>query len=239
MSLNIDLTTIIAISAAVLAAVAIVITLIKYAKVKNYLSDTRSQNGFDSYDGNIRSEIVDVVQNSMTLKQSLSAQQPQTRTIVQKAELSTENFNAIVETVLLAVEEKMAKKQLAVVAEQPAAKPKEATEQTTEEKPIEKPSIVYKYATSYDIKKRTFYNVEDRPSEDTIYELSINADNGNFGTFTIYKHAYKKVTECQDFLEGACDVSGSGAIIQIVEQGQIAMEGGKWTVEKPLEMKFV
>lgn len=234
-----DFSTIIAIAAAVLSVVAIVITLIKYAKVKNYLTDMRSQNGFDSYDGNIRSEIVDVVKNSMTLKQALSAHQPQVRTIVQKTELSTENFNTIVETVLFAVEEKMAKKQTAVVTEQPIAKQEETKNPEIEERPVERPSIVYKYATSYDIKKKTFYKVEDRPSEDTIYELSINAYSGNSGYFTIYKYAYKKVTECQDFLEGACDVSGSGANIRIVEQGLIAMEGGKWTVERPLEMKFV
>ena len=237
--MNIDISTIIAIVAAVIAVAAIVITLISTTKLKDYLSDSDSKHGFGSRNGDIREEIIDVVQHSMRIQQALTTNQTPAKTIVQKAELSTENFNAIVDTVIIALEEKLSKNNnqpfsdiLVSPVEEPIATPEE-------EKPADMPVYTYKYATSYDVKKKTFYKVEERPSDDTIYELAIDSEVGNAGLFTIYKYAYKKVTECQDFLEGACDVSGAGVNIQIIEKGSVSLEDGKWTVDKPLEMKFV
>lgn len=133
-----------------------------------------------------------------------------------KEEMSTENFNAIVETVMVGIESKLAKM-----------------------KEVEKKKLVYKYASAYDVSKTTFYKVEDRPSDETIFELAIDGENENTGTITVYKHAYKKVTEVRDFLDGACNVSGSGVNIQIDKEGIISLEGGKWRVEQPMEVKFI
>ena len=234
-----DISTIIAIIAAVVAVAAIVLTLILTTKLKNYLSDSESKHGFGSRNGDIREEIIDVVQHSMRIQQALSTNQAPAKTIVQKTELSTENFNAIVDTVVLALEEKLSKKKNQAPNEASVPPEDEQIIAAEEDKPAEKPVFTYKYATSYDVKKKTFYKVEERPSDDTIYELAINSESENAGLFTIYKYAYKKVTECQDFLEGACDVSGAGVNIQIIEKGSVSLEDGKWTVDKPLEMKFV
>lgn len=233
--MTIDMSTIIAIVAAIIAVAAIVIALISTTKLKDYLSDSESKHGFGSQNGDIREEIIDVVQHSMRVRQALTANQTPGKTIIQKAELSTDNFNAIIDTVLLALEEKLSKNSSQSNSETPVASTKEQVSNAEEEKPV----YTYKYATSYDVKKKTFYKVEERPSDDTIYELAINSESGNAGLFTIYKYAYKKVTECQDFLEGACDVSGAGVNIQIIEKGSVSLEEGKWTVDKPLEMKFV
>lgn len=133
-----------------------------------------------------------------------------------KEEMSTENFNAIVETVMVGIESKLAKM-----------------------KEVEKKKLVYKYASAYDVSKKTFYKVEDRPSDETIFELAIDGENENTGTITVYKYAYKKVTEVRDFLDGACNVSGSGVNIQIDKEGIISLEGGKWRVEQPMAVKFI
>lgn len=233
--MSIDISIILAIVAAVIAVAAIVIALISTTKLKDYLSDSESKHGFGSRNGDIREEIIDVVQHSMRIQQALTTNQTPVKTIIQKAELSTENFNAIIDTVLLALEEKLSMNSSQSDSETPVASVEEQVTNAEAERPV----YTYKYATSYDVKKKTFYKVEERPSEDTIYELAIDSKSENTGLFTIYKHAYKKVNECQDFLEGACDVSGAGVNIQIIEKGSVSLDEGKWTVEKPLEMKFV
>ena len=189
--MNIDMSTIIAIVAAVIAVAAIVIALISTTKIKEYLSDSESKHGFGSRNGDIREEIIDVVQHSMRIQQALTTNQTPAKTIVQKTELSTENFNAIVDTVILALEEKLSKNSAQPINE---TRISPAEEQTPEgEKPVEEPVYIYKYATSYDVKKKTFYKVEERPSDDTIYELAINSEAVNEGFFTIYKHYFIQI----------------------------------------------
>ncbi len=156
-----------------------------------------------------------------------------------KEEMSTENFNAIVETVMVGIESKLAKMKEIELASAPAVEFKTVKTPTYINPEVEKKKLVYKYASAYDVSKKTFYKVEDRPSDETIFELAIDGENENTGTITVYKHAYKKVTEVRDFLDGACNVSGSGVNIQIDKEGIISLEGGKWRVEQPMEVKFI
>lgn len=153
--------------------------------------------------------------------------------------MSTENFNAIVETVMVGIESKLAKMKEIEPASAPAVEFKTVKTPTYINPEVEKKKLVYKYASAYDVSKKTFYKVEDRPSDETIFELAIDGENENTGTITVYKHAYKKVTEVRDFLDGACNVSGSGVNIQIDKEGIISLEEGKWRVEQPMEVKFI
>lgn len=199
------LPTILAIIAIVIGIFAIVLAVLLYGKLRSMLD---------------KDELREFIVRSVRKDDRIRLEVKQiAKTVVPapvKEEMSTENFNAIVETVMVGIESKLAKM-----------------------KEVEKKKLVYKYASAYDVSKTTFYKVEDRPSDETIFELAIDGENENTGTITVYKHAYKKVTEVRDFLDGACNVSGSGVNIQIDKEGIISLEGGKWRVEQPMEVKFI
>lgn len=199
------LPTILAIIAIVIGIFAIVLAVLLYGKLRSMLD---------------KDELREFIVRSVRKDDRIRLEVKQiAKTVVPapvKEEMSTENFNAIVETVMVGIESKLAKM-----------------------KEVEKKKLVYKYASAYDVSKKTFYKVEDRPSDETIFELAIDGENENTGTITVYKHAYKKVTEVRDFLDGACNVSGSGVNIQIDKEGIISLEGGKWRVEQPMEVKFI
>lgn len=156
-----------------------------------------------------------------------------------KAEMSTDIFNAIVDTVMVGVESKLEKMKAETPAPAPAVEFKAVKTPTYITPEIEKKKVINKYASAYDVEKKTFYKVEDRPSEETVFEFAIDGENENSGTMTVYKHAYDKVGKVRDFLDGACNVSGSGVNIQIEKEGIISFEGGKWRVEQPMEVKFI
>lgn len=199
------LPTILAIIAIVIGIFAIVLAVLLYGKLRSMLD---------------KDELREFIVRSVRKDDRIRLEVKQiAKTVVPapvKEEMSTENFNAIVETVMVGIESKLAKM-----------------------KEVEKKKLVYKYASAYDVSKKTFYKVEDRPSDETIFELAIDGENENTGTITVYKYAYKKVTEVRDFLDGTCNVSGSGVNIQIDKEGIISLEGGKWRVEQPMEVKFI
>ena len=214
-----SLVTILAIIAIVIGVFAIVLAVLLYGKLKSML-DKDELREFIRKDERIRLEIKEIARKAVPAQA--------------KAEMSTENFNAIVDKVMVSVESKLEKMKAEVLAPVPAV---ETPTYITPE--IEKKKVIYKYASAYDVEKKTFYKVEDRPSEETVFEFAIDGENENSGTMTVYKHAYGKVAEVRDFLDGACNVSGSGVNIQIEKEGIISFEGGKWRVEQPMEVKFI
>lgn len=218
------LPTILAIIAIVIGIFAIVLAVLLYGKLRSMLDKDE-----------LREFIVRSVRKDdrirLEVKQIAKTVVPATV----KEEMSTENFNAIVE----GIESKLAKMKEIELASAPAVEFKTVKTPTYINPEVEKKKLVYKYASAYDVSKKTFYKVEDRPSDETIFELAIDGENENTGTITVYKHAYKKVTEVRDFLDGACNVSGSGVNIQIDKEGIISLEGGKWRVEQPMEVKFI
>lgn len=218
------LPTILAIIAIVIGIFAIVLAVLLYGKLRSMLD---------------KDELREFIVRSVRKDDRIRLEVKQiAKTVVPapvKEEMSTENFNAIVE----GIESKLAKMKEIELASAPAVEFKTVKTPTYINPEVEKKKLVYKYASAYDVSKKTFYKVEDRPSDETIFELAIDGENENTGTITVYKHAYKKVTEVRDFLDGACNVSGSGVNIQIDKEGIISLEGGKWRVEQPMEVKFI
>lgn len=218
------LPTILAIIAIVIGIFAIVLAVLLYGKLRSMLD---------------KDELREFIVRSVRKDDRIWLEVKQiAKTVVPapvKEEMSTENFNAIVE----GIESKLAKMKEIELASAPAVEFKTVKTPTYINPEVEKKKLVYKYASAYDVSKKTFYKVEDRPSDETIFELAIDGENENTGTITVYKHAYKKVTEVRDFLDGACNVSGSGVNIQIDKEGIISLEGGKWRVEQPMEVKFI
>ena len=207
---------------------AIVFTFVLYSKIRHYL-----------FDGELKNDIVITVLRSSRIKQEYKRQGPENRPIPAKVELSTENFNFVVDTVIQTIENNWSKRQ----AMKPAVPHVDNTQAIgIQKEPAADSStrdVTNKYASAYDVKRNTFYKVEDRPSDETIYELTFGADIEGSCSFTIYRHAYKKVTEVKDFLDGACHVAGSGSTIQIKKTGTLTYESGKWSVEQPLEVVFI
>ena len=218
------LPTILAIIAIVIGIFAIVLAVLLYGKLRSMLD---------------KDELREFIVRSVRKDERIRLEVKQiAKTVVPapvKEEMSTENFNAIVE----GIESKLAKMKEIELASAPAVEFKTVKTPTYINPEVEKKKLVYKYASAYDVSKKTFYKVEDRPSDETIFELAIDGENENTGTITVYKHAYKKVTEVRDFLDGACNVSGSGVNIQIDKEGIISLEEGKWRVEQPMEVKFI
>lgn len=219
------LPTILAIIAIVIGIFAIVLAVLLYGKLRSMLDKDE-----------LREFIVGSLRRDDRIRLAVKQIAKTVVPAPAKEEMSTENFNAIVETV---IESKLAKMKEIELASAPAVEFKTVKTPTYINPEVEKKKLVYKYASAYDVSKTTFYKVEDRPSDETIFELAIDGENENTGTITVYKHAYKKVTEVRDFLDGACNVSGSGVNIQIDKEGIISLEGGKWRVEQPMEVKFI
>lgn len=196
---------------------AVVLNIISYRKIKRYLTDRKTDDGLDS-DGNIRDEIVTVVLGSSRVREGLPKPQAVSEPDQKSDGISTETFNFIVETVLDEVNRKCAQKRY-----EPTLPMKETG---------------CKYAEAYDLEAGKFYHIDTYPTDTTIYKLDLDEVAGD-GTFTLYKGAYKKVSECRDFLEGACEVSGDGVTVEIISIGKLSLENGKWAIVKPLEVKFV
>lgn len=215
------LPTILAIIAIVIGIFAIVLAVLLYGKLRSMLD---------------KDELREFIVRSLRRDDRIRLEVKQ---IAKTVEMSTENFNAIVETVMVCIESKLVKMKETETSPTPSVEFKTVITPTYINPEVEKKKLIYKYASAYDVAKKTFYKVEDRPSDETIFELAIDGENENTGTITVYKHAYKKVTEVRDFLDGACSVSGSGVNIQIDKEGIISLEGGKWRVEQPMEVKFI
>ena len=206
---------IIAGTAILISILSIIHNFVFHGKVKRYLSDKNTDNGIDGR-GTIRDEIVSVVLGSSRVRSTLPKPQVIHETVQATNEISTETFNFIVETVLAEVTKKQPTEELAQQLEENYEK---------------------KYADAYDSNSGSFYSVDKYPTDSTVYELCIDPSTGD-GTFTVCKTAYNRVTECRDYLEGASEVSGSGVAIHIVSEGKISYENGKYTVIKPLEIRF-
>lgn len=249
--------TILAIAALVAALIAGYFAISAYntgEKIKRYLRDINSGEGFTSSDGqsSIRDEIVAVVKESRRLESHQNTPQKQTS---QQVELSTENFNMIVEAVLTALEDNKKKaatadvcaKSVSEKVAKPAAEalPADATqaeepvESDNKAMPEKKAPAEILYASAYNAEKRAFYKIEKAPFDGVIYEIAVDADDLSKGTLNVYPGAFDTVVQCRDFLDFCCETSGSGPNIETQEPGTVINSNGNWQIENKLKVKFV
>lgn len=223
---------------------ALIACFILYNKVRRYLSDYKSGHGFGSRRSTIRDEIIDVCDNSSRFANFIKQGPPKPES---RSELSTEQRNMIEKSLQRALDEKVEK--IRIDLEKQLENLKEASEvpqphkavSGEEEVPPAEPEkkYIYRYAEAYDTDNKTFYEVTTSPSADTIYEFKIEEDNPSKGTFQVFGKSIAKVLECRDFIEGCCDVSGSGNHdIVTINAGQLYMDGYIWRVEKKLAIRF-
>lgn len=249
--------TIIAIIALVVALIAGYFAITSFStseKIKSYLRDIASGEGFSSSEGHssIREEIVAVVKESRRLESHQNAAQKQAP---KQVELSTENFNMIVEAVLTALEDKKKKaapadvsakstsenvdKPAAEAHTDDAAKAEEPVEPDNKAMPEKKAPAEILYASAYNAEKRAFYKIGKAPFDGVIYEIAVDADDLSKGTLNVYPGAFDTVVQCRDFLDFCCETSGSGSNIETQEPGTVINSNGNWQIENKLKVKFV
>lgn len=112
----------------------------------------------------------------------------------------------------------------------------------TEQHPTKPSDIEHSvYASAYDHDGNKFFAIESSPSQKTIYEITYFESNPDVGYFTICKDVEKKVVECRDHLDTACEMEGRGKRIDwdSVTPGKVRRKDNNWVVETPLTGKFI
>lgn len=217
--INWDMT--IAIAALIIAIIAVIVAFSLYLKLKWFIMDGCANDNYGKKPRNMRDLIATTVMDSTRINNFIGKVNGGGRNI----EISTVLFNEIVETVLRKVEKRMA--QSVVVHEPP-----QQVSPTINVNPMKL------YATSYNATNETFYEVNKQPSDQTIFEISVNPQNPSDGCFEVYRNAYEMVAECKDFLEYCCEVEGSGTSLHTVEIGKVTLNAGVWVVTKKLKVRF-
>lgn len=211
----------IAIAALIIAIIAVIVTFSLYLKLKWFIMDGCANDSYGQKPRNMRDLIATTVMDSTRINNFIGKVNGGGRNI----EISTIQFNEIVETVLRKVEKRMA--QSVVMHEPPQQVP-----------PTMNVNPMKLYATSYNATNETFYEVNKQPSDQTIFEISVNPQRPNEGCFEVYRNAYEMVAECKDFLEYCCEVEGSGSSLHTVEIGRVTLNAGVWVVTKKLKVRF-
>lgn len=217
--INWDMT--IAIAALIIAIIAVIVAFSLYLKLKWFIMDGCANDSYGQKPRNMRDLIATTVMESTRIHNFIARVNGGSR----NGEISTMLFNDIVETVLRKVEKRMTQPVAMQVTPQQVS-------QTTNANPMKL------YATSYNAANETFYEVNKQPSDQTIFEISVNPHNPNEGSFEVYRNAYEMVAECKDFLEYCCEVEGSGSSLHTVEIGKVTLNAGVWVVAKKLKVRF-
>jgi len=219
---------IIAIAALVVAVIAVILAVIFYLKIKWYVADGCIEDNYGRKPNNIKELIVAAVTNSSRVdnyimgkyRESIAASrnnhsQPE-------GGISTAMFNDIVENAA-----RLAMKKLSSSSTYPTTtvRSNNGTKQVL-------------YASSYNQTEGTFYEIGSMPSDQTIFEIILNPNNPNEGSFEVYNAAHEKVLGCKDFLEYCCEVEGNGMHLQTISSGVVKCRGGVWIVESKLKIKF-
>lgn len=121
---------------------------------------------------------------------------------------------------------------------QESLKPKIEEVIVKEEKPSFLGHTLKLYATAYDSESKCFFNVDKKPTADTIFEITINPHNELEAYLDLYAGAIDKIIDCKDFLIGCCEQIGYGNKMEILERGELLLEEGIWKVVKMLKIKF-
>lgn len=223
-------TLIIACLALVVALFAVVIALLFYFKVKSFIFDCNIRDNYDRKPQDIRTLIEAAVTDSPSISNYIMGKYREAihanknRPSSNGEMISTEMYNDIIANVISQVEKRMGLKNCSLNN----AHAQHSTNASTQKL----------YATSYDAANETFYEVNRQPSEQTIFEIILNAQNPNEGLFEVYPNAQEKVAECKDFLEYCCDVEGSGTTMQTIAVGKVTRRSDKWVVASKLKIRF-
>lgn len=220
----------IAVIALVIAIIAILLAVFFYLKLKWYTTDNSIEDNYGQKPRHIKDLIVAQVVNSTRInnyimgkyREAIAASRLHSQN--SNGEISTMMYNDIVENVVRQVEKRMSH---SMISQQPNAVMHTANGNAQK-----------MYATSYNASNETFYEVNRQPSEQTIFEITINQNNPNEGKFEVYRNAYEMVAECKDFLEYCCEVEGSGTSLQTIETGQVTLDEDVWVVTKKLKVRF-
>ena len=113
----------------------------------------------------------------------------------------------------------------------PAPKPVEMEQEVKqEEKDIKTPITLY--TGSYITGK--FRIVTSIPDDKTIFTINADSEEAVEGVLDIDVNAYNKVAQTPDFLEIACNLSGSGTQLKVIKKGVVIKENGEWVVREPI-----
>ena len=220
---------IIAIAALIIAVIAVILVVLLYLKIKRYIADGCIEGNYGRKPHNIKELIVAAVTNSSHVDNYIMGKYREcivaSRNNHSQPEggLSTTMYNDIVENAA-----RLVMKKLSLGG---------ATYPTTAVRSSQGTKQVL-YASSYNQSEGTFYEIGSMPSDQTIFEIIINSNNPNEGSFEVYNAAYEKVLGCKDFLEYCCEVEGNGMHLQTISSGVVKCRGGVWIVESKLKIKF-
>lgn len=113
----------------------------------------------------------------------------------------------------------------------PAPKPVEVVQETKQEvKDTNNPITLY--TGSYFTGK--FRVVTTIPDDKTIFTINADSEEAVEGVLDIDRNAYNKVAQTPDFIENACNLSGSGTQLKVIKKGVVIKENGEWVVKEPI-----
>lgn len=120
---------------------------------------------------------------------------------------------------------------------QPVKKEPESLVKQVSEQPKENndTSVTF-YTGSY--KTGSFLHITTTPDEKTIFTIDADSAESSEGVLDIDVNAYNKIAQTPEFLEGACDCSGSGSRVVVLEKGVVVKENGVWIVKNPIVAEF-
>lgn len=117
----------------------------------------------------------------------------------------------------------------------PAPKPVEVvqeTKQEVKEEIKEANNPITLYTGSYFTGK--FRVVTTIPDDKTIFTINAESEEAVEGVLDIDRNAYNKVAQTPDFIENACNLSGSGTQLKVIKKGVVIKENGEWVVKEPI-----
>lgn len=113
-------------------------------------------------------------------------------------------------------------------------------DEINEKQPSSPFSSVFKYyAGAFNIDGAAFYSVKDAPTEKTLFVLSASSKNDLEAEVEIYPDAIDKILGCKDLLDGVCDYSGSGSVLNVEKKGRAILKDNDWRIDQKMIIKFV
>lgn len=113
----------------------------------------------------------------------------------------------------------------------PVPKPVEVVQEVKQEEKEFKTPITL-YTGSYITGK--FRVVTTIPDDKTIFTINADSEDAVEGVLDIDINAYNKVAQTPDFIEIACNLSGSGTQLKVIKKGIVIKENGEWVVKEPI-----
>lgn len=113
-------------------------------------------------------------------------------------------------------------------------------DEINEKQPSSPFSSVFKYyAGAFNNDGAAFYSVKDAPTEKTLFVLSASSKNDLEAEVEIYPDAIDKILGCKDLLDGVCDYSGSGSVLNVEKKGRAILKDNDWRIDQKMIIKFV